>query len=274
MADSDGRFEAQKENQGSARKPNEAVPAASSQSDSTSEASSSAPASEKVFIDQIRKSDRWMIALTAIIAVGGLFSSIVFGYQLREMQIGSKISEDALKISRETFIAAQRPWVSIEMNLLGPLNFNDNGAEIEIGVKLKNHGHSPAMNARNFVIFDPNATGRKGSDFCLDQRGRNLSDSARVIFPDDVIFDSHLARADNNEVKSATRRNGTISPFLTACVDYISDLDNSRHQTEVTANLLRTPKSPSDSFAITPSDGIVPQNLLHLEIIFGARKAD
>lgn len=281
MSESGSTPEVQKERQDSAAEPSEAKAAASGQSSSTVETSNSAPISEKIFIDRIRRSDRWMIILTAVIAVGGLLSSIIFGYQLREMKIASdltrdsiKISDSALRISRETFIAAQRPWVSIEMNLLGPLNFDTNGAEIEIGVKLKNHGHSPAMNARNFVIFDPSPAAKKGPDFCRDQRGRDLSNFAQVIFPDDVIFDSHLARADNNELKSAASRNGIIFPYITACVDYISSLDNSRHQTELTANLVRTPKSPSDSFAITLSGGNVPEDSLHLEIIFGARRAD
>lgn len=76
-----------------------------------------------------------MIGLTAAIATGGLISAIIFGYQLREMQAAGdltresiKISEEALKNTREALISAQRPWISIDMTLSGPLTFDQNGA--------------------------------------------------------------------------------------------------------------------------------------------------
>jgi hypothetical protein len=97
-----------------------------------------------------------MIGLTGLIAAGGLISSIIFGFQLHEMQAAGhltqesiRISEESLKISRETYVAGQRPWISIQISILGPLIFDSNGAEIKIGVTLKNHGHSPAMKVRD-----------------------------------------------------------------------------------------------------------------------------
>jgi hypothetical protein len=236
---------------------------------------------EQAFIDRIKRSDRWMIALTGIIAVGGLLSAVIFGYQLREMQTASgltrrsiEISESALKSSREALIVAQRPWVSIQMSLAGPLQFDDSGARIAVGIRLKNHGQTPAVNTRSFVVLDPNSAGKKGPNFCKDQRGRNLTNFAQVMFPGDIINEDREAQADGEEISRAMGRSGTIAPLLTACVDYISEIDGIRHQTESTANIFRTPKTPDGSFSIKPTEGDVPQAALSLEIIFGAQKAD
>lgn len=182
--------------------------------------------SEQAFIDRIKSSDRWMIGLTGLIAAGGLISSIIFGFQLHEMQTAGhltqesiRISEESLKVGRDTFIAGQRPWVSIKMSIFGPLIFDKSGAEIKIGVRLKNHGHSPALNVRDFVILDPAVSGQKGHLFCEAQRKRSGSNFARVIFPDDAVSEILTAFANTNEIKNATLRNGTIAPTITACVD-------------------------------------------------------
>jgi hypothetical protein len=237
--------------------------------------------SEKAFIDRIKTSDRWLIGLTGLIAAGGLISAIIFEYQLREMQTASyltresiRISEEALRVSRDTFIATQRPWLSVEMTISGPLVFDSNGAQIDVGVQIKNHGHSPAMNARELVVLDPAVSGRKGSDFCELLRKRSETPFARVIFPGDTISEIHGARADNAEIKNALLRNGTIAPTITACVDYISRFDNVRHQTQVTASLLKALRTPDDVASINPSQGNVPKSDLHLENIFDAEKAD
>lgn len=219
-----------------------------------------------------------MIFLTGVIAIGGFVSALTFGFQLHEMKVDSdltresiRISRDSFQLSRQTLIASQRPWVSIEIRLTGPLNFNNNGAQVDIGVTLKNHGHSPALNVRDFVIFDPDPAGRKGPSFCELQRTRSATNFAQVIFPDDKISEIQTARAESEEIKRVTQTRQSISPLITACVNYISQFDDVRHQTKLTANLLRTPSGPKQVYAITPADGDVP---LHLEILFGGFTAD
>jgi hypothetical protein len=235
---------------------------------------------EQAFVDRIRKSDQWMIALTAVIAIGGLISAIIFGYQLREMQTAGdltresiRISADALKISRETLIAAERPWISIAMTILGPLTFSAKGAEISIGVELKNHGHSPAMNVRNFVVFDPTG-GQKGHDFCEFQRVRTAAMFAQVVFPNETILRTHIAHADISEFEKAAAKYGATPSSLTACVDYVSTFDDIRHQTQLTADLYRAAPSPEGFALINPSDGSVPQANLRLSDVFGSHNAN
>lgn len=231
-----------------------------------------------------------MIGLTAAIATGGLISAIIFGYQLREMQAAGdltresiKISEEALKNSRQTLISAQRPWISIDMTLSGPLTFDQNGAEIKIGLQLKNHGHSPALNVRHFVIFDPTPGGRKGPDFCEQRRARratfqadNMTDvePAEIIFPYDTVSHSYTAGADATEIKIATQRRDTISPIITVCVNYASKFDDVQHQTQLNGWLLKVPTVEDQSFAIKLGEGTIPKSDPQLLLIFGSQRAD
>ena len=51
-----------------------------------SEAEQQAEITNKALVERINRSDRWMIGLTAVIAIGGLISAIIFGGQLYVMK--------------------------------------------------------------------------------------------------------------------------------------------------------------------------------------------
>jgi hypothetical protein len=238
------------------------------------------PTSEKPFVDRVTKSDLWMIGLTGTIAVGGLISAVIFGYQLSEMGSASELtrqsialSKQSLEASRDALIATQRPWVSAELSINGPFTFNEEGAQISIGVTLKNHGHSPAANVRDFVILDLGA-GEKGSEICEAQRGRFLTNFTRTIFPDETIAHSRIASVNKDDLKAATARRDIIAPFITTCVDYLSQLDNTKHQTRITIDLVRNPTKENPYFAIKIGSGDVPASDLSLEPLLGNQKAD
>ena len=67
--------------------------------------------SEQALVDRIKRSDRWMIVLTAVIAVGGLISAIIFGYQLNEMKIAGELTRESLELSREALKVSERAWL-------------------------------------------------------------------------------------------------------------------------------------------------------------------
>jgi hypothetical protein len=49
--------------------------------------------------DRVRKSDRWMIGLTAAIAIGGIVSAVIFGFQLHEMKVAADLTKESIDIS-------------------------------------------------------------------------------------------------------------------------------------------------------------------------------
>ena len=101
--------------------------------------------SEKVLVDRIRRSDRWMIFLTAAIAFSGVVSAIIFWRQL-----------DAMRGQLDIMSADQRPWISVEqLSISSPLSYDAAGWQfgnrwhITLTYKLKNFGKTPATH----VIF-------------------------------------------------------------------------------------------------------------------------
>jgi hypothetical protein len=100
---------------------------------------------EQTLVDRIKRSDRWLISLTAAMAIAGSISAIIFWRQLSVMQGQLDI-----------MTADQRPWISVEqLSIGGPLLYDDtdwpNGKRwhIKLVYTLKNHGKSPATH----VIF-------------------------------------------------------------------------------------------------------------------------
>jgi hypothetical protein len=92
-------------------------------------------ATDQALVDRINRSDRWMIGLTAVIAIGGLISAGIFAWQLSVMQTESANSERRM-------LAAQRPWVMIDKI---EVTSGDN-ASLPLNLSLKLLGQSPPAN--------------------------------------------------------------------------------------------------------------------------------
>jgi len=105
--------------------------------------------SERTLVDRIKRSDRWMIVLTAVIALGGTVSAVIFGYQLAEMKVTAELTREAIKVSRETLIASQRAFVFAKEPNVGPIPPEFPGQR---GVRLllvwENSGNSPTVDLR------------------------------------------------------------------------------------------------------------------------------
>ena len=116
--------------------------------------------SEEAFVDRINRSDRWMIIFTAVIAVSGLVSAVIFGEQLAAMQgqleemrltreSGDKSTTNQLRIATyaanaaanandiatQALITSQRPYVSHHQPSSGlsdrAIFFSPNGVKAE-----------------------------------------------------------------------------------------------------------------------------------------------
>jgi hypothetical protein len=64
-------------------------------------------------------------------------------------------AEATSKIAAQQLEVADRPWVSIDMNLVGPLTFDENGANVKTLMTMKNSGHSPATGLWSKANFFP-----------------------------------------------------------------------------------------------------------------------
>lgn len=89
-------------------------------------------------VERINRSDRWMIALTAVIALAGLASAGIFGWQLNIMS-GQL---DEMKFE-------SRPWIAVTS--FGLVNPDDPVEPLKTRITYQNVGRIPATNVRNWL---------------------------------------------------------------------------------------------------------------------------
>lgn len=124
--------------------------------------------SEQAFVDRMRRSDRWMIALTAAVALAGIASAAIFWMQLSAMRgqlaemKAARTSSDtstaaslavlqaqaaALKetnrISEENLTSQERAWLWLYLDVDNMQL--DQGIRPQIAIKYFNSGHEPAQ---------------------------------------------------------------------------------------------------------------------------------
>jgi hypothetical protein len=178
-------------------------------------------------------------------------------------------AESAARTAQDTLIASERPWITVQADIVGPLTFDANGAHLPIRYRLKNIGHSPAVNVWGdqilYMPIDPQRdTNSERSRLCSETEKRSLT-MGQAIFPTQDLVGTIVTSAGNEDIRNSTRFIRFLNPAIIVCVAYRSTLDaNSWHHTGMIYELFRTDGNGL-TFAITP--GItVPANRLNLSI--------
>jgi hypothetical protein len=156
------------------------------------------PISEKVLVERIKRSDRWMIALTAVIAGGGLISAIIFGWQLSVMQ--AQLNEAKFE---------NRPWVGLEK--IQSDTVVEAGKPFKISVFVKNFGHNPAPKVKGCIASDtPNIYERDSAGIAkmMNELSHCQNPISAVLMPSgDFSFDvSRRAELTNTKVAADINR--------------------------------------------------------------------
>jgi hypothetical protein len=142
---------------------------------------------------------------------------------------------------REALVAANRPWIKVDVQVGGPIFYNENGANFSLNVVLKNVGHSPARGVIVLPrvitpIFVKNGIGhfssrdelRKGhSAIEVDSAGP----AGFTLFPDDPIVQPIILSLSKDELRRATEITPAIYPRVLGVVSYRTGFDDKSHQT-------------------------------------------
>jgi hypothetical protein len=111
--------------------------------------------------------------LALFIAVG--VQAALFVWQLKLIADGTKdtkaaaeaardaanATRDQVKLSREAFLADQRPWLALTVHIAGPLAYDDKGSQtgmcwhIPLNYQVRHRGKSPAINVDFFAKILP-----------------------------------------------------------------------------------------------------------------------
>lgn len=228
----------------------------------------------------------WLMIFTGILAFAtvGLGAATVGLYLTGEKQIRHN-AEAAAAQSRDmekSLIAANRPWIKVEIAVGGPIFYNVNGANFRLRYVLTNIGRSPAINVNVsprvvFPIlsmekssrFDPSGDLRK---MISEDKERNASiPFGYSMFPGETIVQDIVVSMSNDDIKKATKLIAAIYPTIIGTVSYRMGLDSEIHQTAFIVEIQRSGvsrpyttennKSPS---AIWVDEGDVPAEDIRL----------
>ncbi len=236
-----------------------------------------------------RWNDRVTIFLSIATAVILAFQLIVFGWQAHRLkqtvdtmkELGAqqsadaqasiaitKESADAAKLSADiaekTLIASQRPWLTVEVGIGGPLIYDERGASFIFTLLLENIGKSPAQDIFIDLGISAPAIGNDPSGITNYPLGQKLDEmmerNKRKMFPGFAIFpNKSVSKTIEIAINSAalsviTEHAPFISPDFFGIISYSSDLSDRRHRTGFRCNIRRWTGGifPAD---ILPADG-------------------
>ena len=201
-----------------------------------------------------------------------------------------KVASDANHLNRENFLATERPWVTADIGVGGPLYYNINGANITLLFRLKNVGKSPAthvwINLRTLAPaigvdapYDPREAQQKLYE---ETKARPLSSFGYTLFPGDVITQAMTVSIGKDELKRITVKADFIHPTIIGTIDYGFTFEAGHHQTGFMVEVRRSdaPRAESTAKNRSPSaifvdEGDIPaEDLRVMRSFLGGEFAD
>lgn len=150
----------------------------------------------------------------------------------------AKAARDSAETAKDTLIAEDRPWLTADVRIAGPLVFDKTGAvSVPVWFAVKNSGHSPAINAWAFPeLFLPRNTETEPNiereKFCSSVT-RMTNGSGQAIFPSGSAPDSAgiVSTAVAGNVVRQASVDGFINPTIILCIAYQTTLEGKWHHT-------------------------------------------
>lgn len=175
----------------------------------------------------------WSGVVLTIIAVALLGGTLYYTKQaakytrstVKEAGRAASAAIRANELNRRLFIAENRPWISVKMELAGPLVFDSKEASIKVRLSIKNVGKSPAEGVRRFWKFLPDEDAARRELERLSTEQRDLppmsSDSpGDIMFPDAEASFRPTLRISKHDLDIARHGESTITPAFIGCVTY------------------------------------------------------
>jgi hypothetical protein len=157
---------------------------------------------------------------------------------------------EANRISKDVFVATERPWVAVEYYADGPLTFNASGAQVTIAFRVRNTGRSPARR----VWVDPTLHAvdmDSVTDFTALQqqklaqlRSMKLTNIGFTLFPDERIVQSFTLSVETAKLDRIQEQlGGLLILVVYGAVSYRLVSDDSVHLTTFSFDIRRSDRA-------------------------------
>jgi hypothetical protein len=147
----------------------------------------------------------------------------------------------AADAAENIFVATQRPWVKVSIDVAGPLVYDETGANFTFRFTLENIGNSPARNvwvearliAQGIGVADEPLSDARHiqKQLVAELKGRGPSPYGFVLFPKDVAAQDIPFNIPQDELTRITQRVDFMHIQLLGAVDYCSGFSAESHQT-------------------------------------------
>lgn len=244
----------------------------------------------KVRTDPVTAFTLFLVIFTAILSGVGVIQLKLLTRAETVAEKSANAAQQAADVARNTLVATNRPWVSVDLAIVGPLTYTQDEARIEIAFILKNTGTSPAVNVQVDAEIALFTDGRKPALDVMKEICKRAKDS-----PDDNAVLGHTIFKDReftslinigkrkSDVENSLDgfagvekgKNDWFTPVIVGCVSYRFPFQKGRHITEFLADLRKINQAnPRVPLAFKMSDGDVPANQLILTRSFIGGNAD
>jgi hypothetical protein len=229
------------------------------------------------FFCEFKITDAIIAAFTVILAIVTAGLIIVGICQTRQVA-------KTIALTRAEFIATQRPWITVDVRIGGPLAYDANGANFTFVFILENIGNSPATNVwPDFKVVAPDS-GPIVTHFDERKMQREIIERRKhsekiwhgdTIFPKKTI-EKRITYTITMEELSKIMKHAPIdapllSPSLIGAVCYYSHFSTAPNQTGFICEIRRSDVPRIESIkknrwppAIFTDDGTIPANELRI----------
>ncbi len=176
-------------------------------------------------------------------------------------------AKEAADTSRSQLELSERPWVSADAQIAGPLVFDKQGVHTTLQFILKNTGHSPAVGMlldSELYIQNPTkvypTVERKRLCDELIKRGPDLGET---LFPGNVRRENWTVNAGQEDVLKSMKLVHGIVPAVVACIAYRPSFNSQSHySTGIIVNLSHfDPVHPNLWFGFTKIENVPIEKL-------------
>ncbi len=198
--------------------------------------------------------------------------------QSKDMKKTIDIAQKSNELNSKIFLSTERPWISVQVLIGGPITYDVNGLNVSLIFRLQNVGRTPAKNVGiNFSLialdkYDNERPNRVQKELCEQaEKIPALLQPVYTLFPGETIDQPMTTNIGMGEVKSLIERDKFISPMILGCVNYEFTFESGCHQTGFRLNINRIKRSQSGiySICIFSDDGDVPANEIQFNRGFG-----
>jgi len=216
---------------------------------------------------------KWLAVFTALLVLATIALFVSGERNVEVANRGAKAAQQSANVARDTLIAVNRPWISIEVSIDSDLTWSGDEARITLRFDLKNIGKFPAdvnvpITSAIHLMFGPTDPVEAHQELCQTRKFPYKGLFGFSLFPNDTAVERNIDLIRPEEVSFFKQREGgkQFTPAVIGCVKYAFALDDREHATPFFFHLARIdPQQPGKLLAIEPNGMTISKAYLRLE---------